>query len=137
MNRLSALRGIRPLSSCSDRELAFLARQADEVRVQPGDVVAKQGESCSAFVIVMEGILHSECGLLGPGGSLGWEEMWERSPSPQTVVAESEARLLVMGHAQFRAVKSVSLPLARIETCSPRRFPSPLSSVSSSSIAAR
>jgi hypothetical protein len=32
--------------------------------------------------------------------------MWERGPNEATVVVESEARLLVMGHAQFRAVKA-------------------------------
>jgi hypothetical protein len=37
---------------------------------------------------------------------VGWRAMWERGPNEATVVVESEARLLVMGHAQFRAVKA-------------------------------
>jgi hypothetical protein len=36
--------------------------------------------------------------------------MWERLVNDATVVAESDARLLVMGHAQFRAVKAVAAP---------------------------
>jgi hypothetical protein len=33
--------------------------------------------------------------------------MWDRALSDRTVIAETPARLLVIGHAQFRAVKAL------------------------------
>ncbi|MDQ6772999.1 MAG: hypothetical protein M3024_08425, partial [Candidatus Dormibacteraeota bacterium] len=47
---------------------------------------------------------------LGPGDSFGWEAMWVQGRSPASLFAESDARLLVMGHAQFRAVKALAAP---------------------------
>jgi hypothetical protein len=34
--------------------------------------------------------------------------MWDRSLNEESVVAESDVRLLVIGHAQFRAFKAVA-----------------------------
>jgi len=34
--------------------------------------------------------------------------MWERSVNDLTLVAETDTRLLVMGHEQFRAVKGIA-----------------------------
>lgn len=39
--------------------------------------------------------------------------MWERGLNEATVVVEEAAHLLVMSHAQFRAVKSIAEPPAR------------------------
>jgi hypothetical protein len=47
------------------------------------------------------------CQTLGAGDSWGWNATWERLANDATVVAEADARLLVMGHAQFRAVKAL------------------------------
>jgi hypothetical protein len=40
--------------------------------------------------------------------------MWEMAANEATVVAETEARLLVMGHAQFRAIKAIVERPARV-----------------------
>jgi CRP-like cAMP-binding protein len=47
---------------------------------------------------------------LTAGDSFGWDAMWEREPNSATVVVEADARLLVMSHAQFRAVKAIADP---------------------------
>jgi CRP-like cAMP-binding protein len=116
MTPLAALRALPQLAACSDREIAGLIRSIDQVCVRAGEVVAEKGRQCSEFVVVLEGTLRAEWGLLGPGDSLGWAAMWERGSNPSRVIAESGARLLVMSHAQFRAVKGVST----IETCGSR-----------------
>jgi hypothetical protein len=40
--------------------------------------------------------------------------MWERALNEETVVSESKTRLLVMGHAQFRAVKGLATPAVAV-----------------------
>lgn len=108
MTPLGALRAVQELAACSDRDISSLLRYTDEVKVEREEVMAERGRQCAAFVVVMEGRLRSDCGLLGPGDSYGWNEMWERAPNHATVVAESDARILVVSHEQFRAVKGLS-----------------------------
>ena len=110
MTRFQALRVVRELAACSDGKISSLLSYTDEVEMSPGEVVAQGGQLCSAFVVVVQGTLCAGLCELRPGESFGWEAMWERSVNPATVVADSEARLLVMSHDQFRAVKGARPP---------------------------
>lgn len=109
--RFAALRAVRELASCSDKEIWSLLRYADEVRLAAGNTVAREGTPATEFVVVIEGRLRTRwrgtSQLLGPGAAYGWDAMWERSENPATVTVEVDARLLVMSHAQFRAVKAL------------------------------
>jgi CRP-like cAMP-binding protein len=109
--RFGALRAVRELAACSDEQIWSLVRYADEVRLGAGHEVAQEGTPSAEFVVVMEGQLRARsCGaseLLGSGAGYGWHEMWERSPNRATVTVEADARLLVMSHEQFRAVKAL------------------------------
>jgi len=107
MTRFAALRSVRELRACTDAEISSLLKYADEVDVLAGDVVAQGGRRCAAFVVVLQGTLQAGSCPLPPGESFGWDAMWERSANPTTVVADSDSRLLVMSHAQFRAVKGL------------------------------
>lgn len=108
MTRFQALRVVRELAACSDGQISSLLRYADEVGVSAGDVVARRGRPCTAFVVVLTGTLRAACDQLRPGDSFGWDAMWERTANPETVLADSDARLLVMSHEQFRAVKGAT-----------------------------
>ena len=110
MTRFAALRAVRQLEACSDGEISSLLRYTDEVDVRGGDVVAQGGRLCTAFIVVVQGTLCAGFCQLEPGDSFGWDAMWERTPNQLTVVAESDARLLVMSHDQFRAVKGATRP---------------------------
>ena len=110
--RLDTLRANPELAGFSRAQLRFLLRNLDEVVVPAGYRVAEAGSFCKQFVVVAGGRLKAS-GAAGErvvhaGESLGWRAMWERELNDETVVAESEARLLVMGHAQFRAVKGIA-----------------------------
>ena len=108
MTRFTALRAVRELSRCSEHEVSSLLRYTDEVDASAGAVIAEQGHLAAAFVVVMEGTLRAGSCLLKPGDSFGWDAMWERTANPATLVADSDARLLVMSHDQFRAVKGLA-----------------------------
>jgi CRP-like cAMP-binding protein len=110
-NRLTALRATPELAAWPDRSLLALLPQFDEVTLPAGRVIAVEGRPGTEFVIVLHGRLSARAGSSEPrqllaGDSSGWRAMWERGPNEATVVVESEARVLVMGHAQFRAIKA-------------------------------
>lgn len=112
-SRLSALQATRELASYQARDLQSLLPYFDEVSLPAGSQIAVEGRPCTEFVVVMDGRLKSctgsaECHVLHSGDSIGWLAMWERGPNEATVVVEEKARLLVMSHAQFRALKSLA-----------------------------
>jgi CRP-like cAMP-binding protein len=112
-SRLDTLRSTRELRACSTQELRSLLQHVDELTVPAGSRIAIKGQPCSQFVIVATGdlqvISQGDSGrTLLPGDTVGWAAMWDRSANEATVIAESDARILVMGHAQFRAVKAVA-----------------------------
>ncbi len=133
--RFAALRAVPELAQCSDAEIRSLVPYSDEVRLSARDAVAQAGRYCTELVVVIEGTLCRRAHVVGPGETIGWNEMWERSINPATVTAETDARLLVMSHDQFRAVKAlVGQGLAgAVEQCprspsSEREVPSSLAS---------
>lgn len=119
LERFAALRSVAELEPCTDSEIWSLLTRADEVRLFAGDCVTQEGRYCNELVIVMEGALCSGPHLVGPGETVGWREMWERSTNSATVTAETDARLLVMSHDQFRAVKALVGPglVKAVEQC--------------------
>ena len=111
-NRLDTLRSTVELASCSTPDLRSLLQYFDEVTVATGTRIAVKGQPAGQFVIVAEGRLKSGSPddgwhSLMPGDTAGWAAMWEMATNGETLVAETETRLLVMGHAQFRAVKAI------------------------------
>jgi CRP-like cAMP-binding protein len=109
--RFSALRAVRELASASDKEIWSLLSYADEARLAAGEKLAQECTPASAFVVVIEGRLRAmsrgASQVLGPGAGYGWDSMWDRSDNRATVIAESDVRVLVMSHEQFRAVKAL------------------------------
>ena len=91
----------------------------DEVRVNAGDQVAEEGTLCHQVLVVVEGTLET-ChrgvrGELGAGQQFGWASMRDRGVNESGVRALTDARLLVMSHAQFRAVSSFENAIADVE----------------------
>ena len=112
LDRFQVLRSTRELAGCSDAEIRSLLLYVDEVTVPARRRLAAKGQPAMQFLIVGKGQLRALTAdggshLLEAGDSFGWTAMWDRSASEATVVAESDARVLVMGHGQFRAVKAV------------------------------
>jgi CRP-like cAMP-binding protein len=107
-DRLRALRALPELAHLSGSQLQGLLGHFDEITVPAGTVVARDGRLCAQYVVLLDGRLEA---CIDPGSrtaaaaaSCGWDAMCQRGVSPATVVAVSDARLLVMGRAQFRAV---------------------------------
>ena len=84
----------------------------DEVAVCAGQTIATEGSLCHQFFVVADGTLetcrHGRRGVLVAGEAFGWEAMRNRGLNDASVKALTDARLLVMGHAQFRAITALA-----------------------------
>jgi CRP-like cAMP-binding protein len=112
--RLRILRTTKEFEGSSDAQLEDLLPFFDEVVVSAGTYLAREGSFSHQFLIVASGELETcrqgKRGKLEPGETFGLAAMYEQGRNDATVTAASSARLLVMGHAQFRAVKAVVGP---------------------------
>jgi hypothetical protein len=106
--RLRALRALPELAHLSGSELRGLLGHFDEINVPAGTVIARAGRFCRQYVVVLDGRLATMDDSGSPTAraeaSCGWDAMCKRGVSPATVRTASDARLLVMGRAEFRAV---------------------------------
>lgn len=91
-------------------------RYFDEVEVRAGEVIAIEGSLCHELIVVVDGRLEActdgRARVLRAGDEVGWAAMERRGRNEATVVAMTDARLLVMSHAQFGAA-SASPPKRR------------------------
>lgn len=110
-SRLRVLESLPELGRLSRSDLRGLLAQFDQVDVPAGTVIARAGRLCTEYLVVIDGCLETRTDAgsqaVLAGDSYGWEAMCGRSVNPATVLAASDARLLVMGWAQFRAVTAL------------------------------
>ena len=110
--KLDALSRVPLFSRCTRRELAFIAREGDEVSVRAGKTLIRQGRPGDTFYIQLEG--ESEVVIDGkrrrvmkPGDFFGEISMIDRGVGTATVTTLTDGRLFVMSHSQFRdAIKA-------------------------------
>src|SRR5215471_19080559 len=110
--KVEMLRRIYLFDSCSGRELQLLATQADAAEASAGEVLTVEGRPPHTFYMLLEGVVRVKTAgkadvQYGPGAAFDLVAMAERSPARATITAEGPLRMLVMGHAQFRAVAAL------------------------------
>jgi CRP/FNR family transcriptional regulator, cyclic AMP receptor protein len=110
--KVEMLRRIYLFASCSERELRFLATQADAVQAPAGEVLTVEGRPPDTFYMLLEGVVRVRTAghpdvQYGPGAAFDVVAMAERSPARATITAEGPVRMVVMSHAQFRAVAAL------------------------------
>ncbi len=91
----------------SHKELEFLASRTDEVDLNAGHTLIKQGSPSDSFYVLLEGeatvnVDGKERPSLRAGDFFGEISMLDRGPATATVVTTTPARAMVMSHAQFR-----------------------------------
>jgi CRP-like cAMP-binding protein len=103
------LKDVPFFSSISKRELATVAQQTDEVDVDAGKVLAREGEFGDEFFVIDSGTAQVTRGgepiaELGPGDFFGEMALLEEDRRTATVTAASPMSLIVMTRASFRAL---------------------------------
>ena len=105
-------------SACSRKDLAVVARAAEQVSFQPGDVLVREGERAHEFFIIVEGHAVVTRGAemvttIGPGQCFGELALLDRAPRNATVAAATELEVLILGERQFNALLAEIPTLAR------------------------
>jgi len=95
-------------STCSRKELSRLARSCDEVEVEAGRTLVKEGVSGREFFIIRDGEAtvrrrNRKIATLKGGQYFGELSLLSRLPRNATVTADTDMDLLVMGQREFSA----------------------------------
>jgi CRP-like cAMP-binding protein len=90
-------------SALSRKELALVARRAEDVKVEPGRVLVSEGATGSEFFVIVEGTATvskrgRKVATLGPGGAFG--EL-DKAPRNATVTAQTPMEVVVLGQREF------------------------------------
>lgn len=109
-SKLDELRRVRLFDNLPRRQLELIAANLDEVNVDEGEVLVREGHHNDAFWIILEGeaALQPEGGqarLLGPGDFFGVTSMLDGRAAVASVKTLSPMRALVASAAQFRALE--------------------------------
>ena len=104
--RLQVLRNVSLLSDCDDKELLRIASLSSEVVVPAGRTIARQGESGSEFVIVVDGKAvasrdGSELAVLRSSSAFVDPALLDGGVRTATVTATTDLRVLVLSRGEF------------------------------------
>lgn len=96
-------------SACSKRDLALVARRAEDVRVEAGKVLVTEGEAGHEFFAIVSGTARvarrgKRVASLGPGSAFGELALLDKAPRNATVVAETDMELVVLGQREFAGI---------------------------------
>jgi CRP/FNR family transcriptional regulator, cyclic AMP receptor protein len=105
--RVELLKKIPLFSECSKKDLREIARISDELRVEEGTVLIREGEQGHDLYVVVSGQLEvsrSEGGtiaFIGPGEVAGEMALLSARPRNATVTVATESHLLCAGDRDF------------------------------------
>jgi CRP/FNR family cyclic AMP-dependent transcriptional regulator len=105
----SRLASIDLFSSLSRRERSEIAGRADEIEVDAGTHLVREGEFAYEFFVIEEGSAEvlrggEHVADLEPGDFLGEMGIVTQAPRNASVVARSPMRVLVMSEQDFRGI---------------------------------
>lgn len=105
--KVRALKSAPLFEGLSRKELAQLARVSEDLEVEPGTVLCKQGEIGHEFFVIVEGKVKvtrngRRVALRGGGEFVGEIALLEEIPRTATVTAETPLRLFVLTRRDFR-----------------------------------
>jgi CRP-like cAMP-binding protein len=107
--KIDALKKAPLFDGLSRKELEDLARLADDLEVQAGKVLTRQGDTGREFFVLMDGEVEVErdghlLGTRGAGDFIGEISILEDMPRTATVTAKTPVRLFVLTAQSFRSV---------------------------------
>jgi CRP-like cAMP-binding protein len=104
--KLDHLRAVRLFRNCSHKQLEQVASIVDEIDVEAGRVLCRQGETGHEAFVVISGeasviVDGNEVETLGPGALVGEISLIDHGPRTATVSAKSPMHLLVVPGNRF------------------------------------
>ena len=106
---LNHLAEVPLFSALSRKDLALIARRAEDVRVDPGKVLINEGSTGSEFFVIVDGTARvsrrgRRIAMLGPGAAFGELALLDKAPRNATVTAETSMELVVLGQREFGGI---------------------------------
>ena len=107
--KVEALKGVPLFESLSRKELVQLERECEDLEVEPGKVLCREGEIGHEFFVIVDGKVQvtrqgRRVATLGGGDFLGEIALVTELPRTATVTAETPVRLFVLTGREFHAV---------------------------------
>ncbi|MBM3673396.1 MAG: cyclic nucleotide-binding domain-containing protein [Actinobacteria bacterium] len=96
-------------SALSRKELALIARRAEDVKVDAGRVLVTEGTTGSEFFVIVEGTAKvtrrgRKVASIKPGDAFGELALLDKAPRNATVVAETPMEVVVLGQREFGGI---------------------------------
>lgn len=109
------------------RQLALIAGNLDEVHVESGETLIREGHHNDTFWILLEGEVDMVIGgqrhqTIGPNGFFGVTSMLDGRPAVGTVVTRTPIRAYVASAAQFRAIEGSETVMVRLMSAALERM---------------
>jgi CRP-like cAMP-binding protein len=106
----SALRALPLFASLTGRDLAQLGRWTDEIGVDEGVRLTREGGLAQEFFVILDGTAEVTSGgkvvrVLGPGDFFGEIGLLEAAARTATVTARTPMRVLVVFGREFRELE--------------------------------
>jgi CRP-like cAMP-binding protein len=107
------LQGVPWFAACTEDQLADIARLAERLDVQAGEVVLREGRRGRELFIVLEGTATvTRAGrvvnILGAGDYFGELAAFEDQPRTATVTATTDLKVLIIGPRELDALMDMS-----------------------------
>jgi CRP/FNR family transcriptional regulator, cyclic AMP receptor protein len=107
--KLELLKRVPLLAGLGRRELEEVARLVEEVDVKAGKVLMREGDSGSEFFLLVTGTVGIDRGgtrvfTMGGGDFFGEIALIDEGPRTATATAESDSKVLVLGHREFHSL---------------------------------
>jgi CRP/FNR family transcriptional regulator, cyclic AMP receptor protein len=107
--KADALRRCPFFADLSRNELLGLAKASEDMEVEEGKVLTREGESGREFFVIVEGEVAvtkdgNEIRRLGPGDFFGEIALIEDTPRTATVTATAPLRFFVLTRQSFRSL---------------------------------
>jgi CRP-like cAMP-binding protein len=111
--KVEALRNVPLFANLSKKELAQLARVSEDVELDAGSVLCKEGQIGHEFFVLVDGTVRvsrkgRRVATFGGGDFLGEIALLEDTPRTATVTAETPLRLFVLTRPAFRSLLETS-----------------------------
>lgn len=106
------LQGVPWFAECTSEQLAEIARMAEHLHVQEGEVILREGRLGRELYIILEGtVVVTRAGRTvnewGPGDYFGELAAIEAAPRSATVTATSDLEVLIVGPRELEAMMEI------------------------------
>ena len=128
--KVELIRSVPLFQHCSKKEIADVARLADEIDLPEGKVLTREGQQGHEFFVLVDGsatVVRNgrKVATMGPGSFFGEIALIRRVPRTATVTATAPVRALVIEARAFRGLieRTPSISLKVLEALAERMPP--------------